>query len=51
MQTDVGELGIPGVAELEKAGVRELALDELTQPYMPPADHGAVHHARKGRDC
>ena len=39
MQTDVGELGIPGVAELEKAGVRELTLD------------GAVHHALKGRDC
>ena len=30
----MGELGIPGVAELEKAGVRELALDELTQPYI-----------------
>ena len=30
----MGELGIPGVAELEKAGVRELTLDGLTQPYI-----------------
>ena len=30
----MGELGITGLAELEKAGVRELALDELTQPYI-----------------